>query len=194
MLSLFLPSVPPPTTLSLFLPSIPPPDRSAHARVVWGVHWSPDDSLVASGSRDGAVKLWAVKAAGQRGQGGPESNDGAVLEERPAKSLPTFQSAVCSLAFAPLAKVDGGGRRRYMLAIGLEDGNLQIWYSDPNDPPAGAASWGLAWGTCDFTRHSASVSSLCWRVDAATEDGTGSCFQVATAGRDHSVRVFAVRL
>ncbi len=32
---------------------------SAHKRIVWGLHFCPfDPSLLASGSRDGCVKLW----------------------------------------------------------------------------------------------------------------------------------------
>ena len=109
--------------------------RSAHARVVWGVHWSPDDRLVASGSRDGTVKLWTVTTAGKSQEAGSGMGvEGApVLLDRPAATLPIFGSAVCSLAFAPLMNGPTDGEdatvvnRRYMLAVGLEDGNLQLW-------------------------------------------------------------------
>lgn len=34
---------------------------SAHKRIVWGVHFCPfEPKLLASGSRDGCVKLWEV--------------------------------------------------------------------------------------------------------------------------------------
>lgn len=34
---------------------------SAHKRIVWGLHFCPfDPTLLASGSRDGRVKLWRV--------------------------------------------------------------------------------------------------------------------------------------
>ncbi len=36
----------------------------AHARIVWGVSWAPDSRTFASGSRDNAVKIWAVGGEG----------------------------------------------------------------------------------------------------------------------------------
>lgn len=47
---------------------------SAHRRIVWGLHFCPfEPSLLASGSRDGRVKLWKVSNAGDAGTSGGAS-------------------------------------------------------------------------------------------------------------------------
>ena len=68
--------------------------------VVNSVAVAPDGATAASGSDDGAVRLWRVA-------------DGALLE-----TLPSFATPIWCVAFSP----DGS-----RLAIGLENGSIQVW-------------------------------------------------------------------
>ncbi|KAG1652116.1 hypothetical protein FOA52_015945, partial [Chlamydomonas sp. UWO 241] len=70
--------------------------QKAHARVLWGVAWSPDDRVLATGARDEAVKLWAAVPQVQSSDSG-----GLVVGERAALTLMLFGSPVTALAFAP---------------------------------------------------------------------------------------------
>ena len=208
--------IPPPHTSPSYLPL-----RSAHSRVLWGVAWSPDDRLLATGSRDETVKVWEVSQVQHEGTA-PLSV--AVVSERPVGVLPPFSSAVTALAFAPMmgkaageaAALPPGGVLSHteLLAVGLEDGTLQIWApavsaSPPTSTDCSDLIKGLrcVWSTDPFTRFSAAVSSVCWRVVGEEEvdeeekkiqgigaQGKGMLLQIGASGRDHSVRVFNVRV
>lgn len=90
---------------------------SSHKRIVWSVHFCPfDPTILASGSRDGSIKLWKVTDA--------ELNvgRGADIKEY-MKFVPREGEAVTSLAFAPRKLGECSG----ILAVGFEDGLLQLW-------------------------------------------------------------------
>ena len=71
-----------------------------HAAAVLSVAFSPDGNLLASGSRDGAVRLWEVAGG------------------REASTLRGHTEAVSSVAFSP----DGN-----LLASGSRDGTVRLW-------------------------------------------------------------------
>lgn len=142
----------------------------AHGRIVWGLGWSPDSRLLATGSRDNTVKVWAVAAPQQRAQhaqqgdqqggqaasGSSGSSSGLVL----AAALP-FSSAVRAVAFAPTffgaetgapgaaeaAEGPGAGgaaTRCYQLAVGLEDGSIHLEELQCSEGAAAAGDAGQA--------------------------------------------------
>ena len=183
--------------------------RSAHTRIIWGIAWSPDDRFLATGARDEAAKLWSVSmaaaAVGGAGDtaGAADQQESATVamavcvSERPAAVL-MQPCAVHSLAFAPMAPGDGVGD--YLLATGLEDGNVNLWRVTAVDAATAAAAAPaaqVAWRTDDFTRHAATVNSVCWRMDEGDELGSlppggKARLQLASCGDDHSVRVYDV--
>lgn len=182
--------------------------RSAHTRIIWGIAWSPDDRFIVTGARDEAAKLWSLSmaaAAGGAGDtaGAADQRESATVatavcvSERPAAVLPQ-PCAVHSLAFAPMAPGDGAGD--YLLATGLEDGNVNLWRITAGDAATAAAAAPaaqVAWRTDDFMRHAATVNSVCWRVVEGDEPGSlppggRARLQLASCGDDHSVRVFDV--
>ena len=75
--------------------------ESAHKRIIWSVQFSKTNML-ASGSRDGFVKIWTI------------TND--KLQEKYKVEL---KVSVTALSFAP--------RGNNILGIGLEDGSIEIW-------------------------------------------------------------------
>ncbi|MEA5616405.1 hypothetical protein VB711_00915 [Cronbergia sp. UHCC 0137] len=75
-----------------------------HTDILWGVTFSPDGKLLASGSRDRTVKIWRV--------------DGMLLQ-----TLKGHTDAVSSLNFSP----DG-----QILASASLDRTIQLWRKNPN--------------------------------------------------------------
>ena len=109
--------------------------EKAHARIIWDASWSPDDSVFATGSRDktvrrttwpfvipnlkrfcvSQVKIWrteAVTAEATR----DVHEDSTITLDQPVKSI--------DFACTELASTVGGG---LVLAIGLEDGSIQLY-------------------------------------------------------------------
>jgi WD40 repeat protein/tetratricopeptide (TPR) repeat protein len=76
-----------------------------HADIVWGISFSPDGKLLASGSRDKTVKLWRP--------------DGALVQ-----TLKGHSDAVTSVSFSP----DG-----QTLASASLDKTVQIWHRNPTN-------------------------------------------------------------
>jgi elongator complex protein 2 len=157
----------------------------AHARVVWSLDWSPDSALLATASRDGSVKLWAVAGCGG------EPGDALC-------ALPMGNSAR-SVAFAPApaaaaAASAGAGSRVYLAAVGLENGTLCVlrltWRQAEGELAAAEV-----WRSSQFEQHGAAVRRLCWR-QAAGDEGLEEQQQLllASCGDDHSVRIFGCAL
>ncbi|GAX74942.1 hypothetical protein CEUSTIGMA_g2388.t1 [Chlamydomonas eustigma] len=123
--------------------------KSAHSRVLWGISWAPDDSLIATGARDQTVKLWEVMTTAATAAGtataSPEltptiAADGSmenVVADRAIATLPPFESSVNILSFAPSSLAAAcctsphadvfHVKRTYVLGVGLESGDLQLW-------------------------------------------------------------------
>jgi WD40 repeat protein/tetratricopeptide (TPR) repeat protein len=74
-----------------------------HSEIVWGVSFSPDGQLMASGSRDRTIKIWRP--------------DGTLLQ-----TLTGHNDAVTSLSFSPDSQT---------LASASLDKTVQIWRRDP---------------------------------------------------------------
>ncbi|KAI9356210.1 quinon protein alcohol dehydrogenase-like superfamily [Zopfochytrium polystomum] len=82
-------------------------NSKSHSRIIWDCSWAPDSNLFATGSRDRMVKLWSLALA--------------LKGEEPSATL-KFDVGVMSLAFSPNTS-DG----RYLLAIGMENGQIHIY-------------------------------------------------------------------
>jgi elongator complex protein 2 len=96
--------------------------RNAHKRIIWACSFSHDDSLLASGSRDGVVKLWQVHQLDAIASG-----DSSVKLQ--VFELPPLHESVTALAFSP------AGARAPLLAIGFDSGAIQLWdVADPCRP------------------------------------------------------------
>ena len=148
----------------------------AHARVIWGLAWSPDSRVLASASRDGALKLWHA--------------DRAAAPAAPAAAL-ALGASVTSVAFAPGAAADG----QYTLAAGLESGGIRIF----RVPAAGGEAPPEpqeAWASGPAQQHAAAVRALCWRPARRDIGGSSGSrgLELASVGDDHAVRIFSVDL
>eukprot|EP00798_Chlamydomonas_sp_ICE-L_P028012 gene28012-31109_t len=165
--------------------------KGAHARVIWGASWSPDDALLATGARDGCVKIWRVGTtntggAAEVGQGG-EAPPAMQL----ALTLPVFPSAVTAVAFAECPMpVGASGEQGCLLAVGLESGEVQVWSVRGGSGGGGESlvvEGACMWSSGEGQRHTASINALCWTAG----DKNGSGMRLASVGDDHSLRVFS---
>ena len=146
---------------------------SAHKRIVWSAHFCPHDStLLATGSRDGIVKIWKIA----------KSETDAVT----ASVLHTFEAtyragkkaeSVTAVAFAPIP----GAEEEALLAIGLDNGLIEIWAIGKDCRLVDAIE--------PTSCHFATVTKLCWKP--VRDDGDDTLL-LASVSNDHGVRLFRV--
>ena len=164
---------------------------AAHKRIVWGLSWAPPgagEPLLASGARDGAVKLWGLPAASASG--------GLTL----ALALPTAAAAVTAVAFSPapehVTSVGGGDGLgcedtiRHLLAVGEESGRLTLWLVVGSGRSSSWSASSLA-VLADHWQPAGAISRLAWRPRRA-DDATSSLL-LACASHDESLRLLRVR-
>jgi elongator complex protein 2 len=147
--------------------------ESAHKRIVWSVHFCPFDPFVlATGSRDGMVKIWRISA---------EAKLEMVSSFSPQYKKAGKSDAVTALAFAPL---EMGGPNEALLALGLESGRLELCRVH-----LGTFQREMVSVPSDMC-HIAAVTRMAWRPMTSNDDTT--TLHLATCSADHSCRVFAI--
>ncbi|KAI8394027.1 WD40-repeat-containing domain protein [Radiomyces spectabilis] len=139
--------------------------NKAHARIIWDCSWSADDQLFATGSRDKTIKIWKQSAS----------------SEWECVTTIKCPEAVTSLDFAPISVQN----ERYVLAVGLENGRILLLSALQQQ----VDQW-ESWCHVDTSMsHVGVVRSIAWRKAKSPETGR---LQFASAGEDHSVRIFNV--
>ncbi|GLI63733.1 hypothetical protein VaNZ11_006797 [Volvox africanus] len=203
--------------------------KNAHGRLIWSVSWSLDEQLIATASRDDTVKVWRMGGAvGGGGCGGGDEGSRAAAPPSLALTLPQFSCAATATAFAPRLPASSPVstsscssvtvKLQYVLAVGLENGSVQVWHlvatvgdSVAAQGPSDMLVASCLWTACDPWRHVAAVRRLRWRgapgtatavpegdesktVGSATAGVEGDgMLQLASGSDDHSVRVFTLR-
>jgi elongator complex protein 2 len=81
-------------------------NAKSHSRIIWKCSWSADSQFFATASRDKYLKIWS-----------PNDALAPIFEH-------LFDDSVTSCDFAPYEIQSG----EYMLAVGLESGNISILY------------------------------------------------------------------
>ena len=77
--------------------------ESAHKRIIWSVQFSKN--ILASGSRDGFVKIWNI-----------------IEDKLQLKHKFELNTSVTALSFTPKGDI---------LGVGLEDGSIELWSLKP---------------------------------------------------------------
>ncbi|OIW12916.1 hypothetical protein TanjilG_15836 [Lupinus angustifolius] len=148
--------------------------QEGHKRIIWSCSWNPHGHEFATGSRDKIVKIWAVEKGSS---------------VRLLMTLPQFASSVTALSWAGLRDRRNDG----LLAIGMENGQIELWRLSYNRADDGSiAAPGIAAALAvridPFICHATTVNRLAWRKN---EEGHTS-MQLASCGADNCVRVFDV--
>lgn len=114
-------------------------------------------------------------------------------------ALPPFKCSVTALAWAPFTS----SKKLYILAIGKEDGSLELWRGNYLQEMRK-----LDMSYCSevdtFLCHTATIHRLCWRslstslAPKETELKSSSLeletLQLASCGADHTVRIYNVHI
>uniref|UniRef100_A0A6A7G1A1 Elongator complex protein 2 n=1 Tax=Hirondellea gigas TaxID=1518452 RepID=A0A6A7G1A1_9CRUS len=140
--------------------------KKAHSRIIWGCGWSPDGRFFATASRDKKVKIWSQIHSG----------------EWNLVSEITMKLSVTSVSFSPQTLNDSKG---YLIAIGLENGFIEIWSG--SEDSTNAMKWKCELKLDESICHCSSVRRIVWRRNPITES-----LQFASCSLDHSVRIFDV--
>ena len=88
-------------------------EKDAHARIIWGVSWSHDDQMFATGSREKpfGVKVW-------NGVKENEEETGKLHSMLPKQSVPD----TTAIQFFPSLI-----RGEYQILVGLDSGVIMNW-------------------------------------------------------------------
>ena len=151
----------------------------AHARIIWGVAWSPDSALFATASRDGSARLWCCS----------ELSNTAKPSATIALGQPVTAIAFDARHTSASAGSDDA-RHQYQLALGLETGRLSV-YTVSREVDGTLAS--CQWESPADCSHCAPVRRICWHPGQPDCQGSfqkQTCF--ATCADDHCVRIFKI--
>lgn len=150
---------------------------------------------------------------------------GSSQPQKPVVTLPHFAVGITAVALAPqhvaaaAAAEDAGGGGCpsvatcvHVLAVGLEDGRVQVWQLSLMPLAGGAAAqdaeqqvqeWRSEqlWVSAPWEQHAGAVKRLCWGAacvigvcGGSPGAGRGQGMQLASCGEDHSVRVYEMHL
>lgn len=166
----------------------------AHKRIIWSCDWSHDDALLATGSRDGTVKLWLRTGASSTINKVLETEALVTIKPSMGSSGSSGSDSVTAVAFAP--RVASGSDGSYILAMGLESGDIELWTGTRDE----AASWRCISVFQGSLPHVATVQRLRWKPlgdeerDASAEEGSNTTrsLQLASCGADHAVKIAKV--
>ena len=160
----------------------------AHKRIVWSVHFCPfHPSVMASGSRDGTLKIWRVTESLVNGT--LEANLVELMKFSPVtRGSADKPESVTSVAFAPIPLPS---RDAAMLAIGLENGMIELWRVPLADDQAAELCTCFPPSIC----HISTVTKLAWRPYRDELEPTDNAQLIlASSSSDHGCRLFHVSL
>lgn len=150
---------------------------SAHKRIIWSIHFCPKcPEVIASGSRDGFVKIWRLV---------PLDDGGLQIKElykfEPRTKGNKKSEPVTAVAFAGTLLDDA----QALLAIGTESGRLEVWAVPlANEESSPSTVHVVPLNDCHFD----TVKKIAWRPNSEpSENSTRLTF--ASCGQDNAVRM-----
>jgi len=170
--------------------------ESAHKRIIWSTDFCPiDATILATGSRDGFVKIWRVQEEPSSTEAG--KNEVAIKEIfrfQPVCKQNKKVEPVTAVAFAhqALDLVNGNGPQKTVkhaiLAVGVESGLIETWAVPLNEAECSSPTMLHSIPLQDC--HLGVVKKLAWRPSQRHE----SKLTLASCGTDHGIRMFDISL
>ena len=163
----------------------------AHKRIIWSTHFCPfDSSIFATGSRDGSVKVWKITV--EESSPEPTVQLKQIFMFAPAtKDSNSKPESVTSLSFAPVG-TGAAGTKQGVLALGLENGFIEIWRIPICDIENTEPSLVSVLG--EDICHISAVTKLAWRPvsDTCSSSYIPELLTLASGSSDHGCRIFRV--
>ncbi|KAI7798441.1 elongator complex protein 2 [Triplophysa rosa] len=162
-------------------------DTAVHTRIIWSCDWSSDSKYFATSSRDKKVIVWGHRdsedCVGDRDDAGVN----------PCSSVLDVGDSATAMSICPHLCSD----QSYLLAVGLENGKILLYKWRPMEDLASGADWSKCGETDRSQSHTLVVNRLRWRPRRGrAEDWSQDhdWVQLASAGADHAVKIFNVRI
>ena len=165
---------------------------SAHKRIVWSVHFCPKrPDILASGSRDGFVKIWRVI----------EGDDGSLemMEMELCRFEPLSKAGsknpVTAVAFAD--DIIEGTTDYGILSIGTESGRIEVWAVPISSSEESTAAPTLLYVLPPNESHFDTVKKVAWRPSTTSTEGDEEDIvnlTLASCGQDNGVRIFKLAI
>ncbi|CDQ76469.1 unnamed protein product [Oncorhynchus mykiss] len=107
-------------------------DTAVHTRIIWSCDWSADNKYFVTSSRDKKVIVW----------GDCSSSEAIVTPDeppviRPCSSILDVGDSATAVSFCPILCPGNS----YLLAVGLESGQVLLYKWELSEEPAGASDW-----------------------------------------------------
>ncbi|KAI5621846.1 elongator complex protein 2 isoform X1, partial [Silurus asotus] len=162
-------------------------DSAVHTRIIWSCDWSPDNKYFVTASRDKKVIMW-----GHRGSDEPVGmNNSAVT---PCSSVLDVGDSATAVAICPSLLSD----QSYLVAVGLEGGQLLLYKWRPAEDLTSGSDWSRCAESDVSQSHTLVVKRLRWRPRVCQQEDTevwnhqSTSVQLASAGADHTVKIFNI--
>ncbi|XP_027031416.2 elongator complex protein 2 isoform X2 [Tachysurus fulvidraco] len=168
-------------------------DSSVHTRIIWSCDWSLDNKYFVTSSRDKKVIMW-----GHRGSGDPVGTDDSAVV--PCSSVLDVGDSATAVAICPFLLSD----QSYLVAVGLESGQIVLYKWRPMDDLSSGSDWSRCAesdvSACSQS-HTLVVKRLRWRPRVCQQDQSDdfdknhqntNSVQLASAGADNVVKIFNI--
>jgi elongator complex protein 2 len=155
----------------------------AHKRIIWSVDFCPyDENILASGSRDGCIKIWKIVTQDTTMQ------VTELCQFAPSFTIQQKPDSVTALAFAPIPVYDGE-QRRGLIAVGLESGRIELFEvpTDSSDDTPPRLSLAFPPDAC----HIDTVTKLAWQP---LRDAAQTKLWLASSSMDWGCRICEISL
>ncbi|XP_072109539.1 elongator complex protein 2 isoform X2 [Mobula birostris] len=160
-------------------------NKPIHSRIIWSCDWTFNSKYFVTGSRDKKLVVWGDMDLVGRIEGSP----GIV---KPCSSVWDAGDAVTAVSFSPVTSLDGS----YILAVGLDCGNISLYKWKPNANPSANADWAKCVKLDKSQCHTLTVKRLCWRQRVGRAgykyEDNSDWLQLASCGADHGLNIFNI--
>jgi len=153
--------------------------EAAHKRIIWSANFLSNQlsksSVLATGSRDGTVKIWTIS---------DDAEVKTLFQFSPvSKSSNKKVEPVTAVTFAPQI-VTMGENKCAILALGLENGLIELWSIPLDDENKPQHIHSISKENC----HIGTIKKLEWRPNRQSTE----CLTLASCGIDNGVRLHSI--